>query len=99
MKVIDTDIKEVKIIEPTIFGDARGFFYESFSEKKYQEALSMKHTFVQDNFSRSTKWVLRGMHHQTENTQGKLVSVLDGEVFDVAVDVRVGSQTFGKSVI
>jgi dTDP-4-dehydrorhamnose 3,5-epimerase len=98
MKIIDTEIKEVKIIEPTIFGDSRGFFYESFSQKKYQEALDMRHTFVQDNFSRSNRGVLRGLHHQTENTQGKLVSVLDGEVFDVAVDVRVGSPTFGKSV-
>ena len=98
MKILDTEIKEVKIIEPTIFGDSRGFFYESFSEKKYQEVLNMKHTFVQDNFSRSNIGVLRGMHYQTENTQGKLVSVLDGEVFDVAVDVRVGSPTFGESV-
>ncbi len=98
MKVIDTLIPEVKIIESKIFGDSRGFFYESFSEQKFQEAIGTNLRFVQDNFSRSNKNVLRGMHHQTENTQGKLVSVLDGEVYDVAVDIRVGSPTFGKSI-
>jgi len=98
MKVIDTSIPEIKIIEPKVFGDDRGFFYESFSEERYQKELGMTHSFVQDNLSRSKKNVLRGLHYQMENTQGKLVSVLSGEVFDVAVDIRVGSPTFGKSV-
>jgi dTDP-4-dehydrorhamnose 3,5-epimerase len=98
MKVIDTAISEVKIIEPKIFGDDRGFFCETFSEERYQQALGMDCTFVQGNLSRSKKNVLRGLHHQTKNTQGKLVTVLSGEVFDVAVDIRIGSPTFGQSV-
>lgn len=98
MKIINTEMAEVKIVEPKVFGDTRGFFYESFSEQKFQEALNTNVRFVQDNFSRSKKGILRGLHYQTANTQGKLVSVLAGEVFDVAVDIRVGSPTFGKSV-
>ncbi len=98
MKIINTTISEVKIIEPKVYGDHRGFFYESFSRSRYQEMLEMNYSFVQDNLSRSAKGVLRGLHHQQEHTQGKLVSVLRGSVFDVAVDIRVGSPTFGQSV-
>ncbi|WP_151194066.1 dTDP-4-dehydrorhamnose 3,5-epimerase [Cysteiniphilum sp. JM-1] len=98
MKIITMAIPEVKIIEPKVYGDHRGFFYESFSQDRYQEMLEMDYQFVQDNLSRSTKGVLRGLHHQREHTQGKLVSVLRGSVFDVAVDIRVGSPTFGQSV-
>jgi dTDP-4-dehydrorhamnose 3,5-epimerase len=98
MKIIDTKIPEVKIIEPRFYGDHRGFFYESFSHDRYQEMLQMDYDFVQDNLSRSSKGVLRGLHYQREHTQGKLVSVLSGSVFDVAVDIRVGSLTFGQSV-
>ena len=98
MKIIDTAIKEVKIIEPKIFGDSRGFFFESFSQQKYAEILGNDLTFVQDNFSKSQGNVLRGLHHQIENTQGKLVYVIEGAVFDVAVDIRRGSPTFGKWV-
>lgn len=95
MKIIDTQIPEVKIIEPRIYGDERGFFYETFQVKRYTDLLDIQDPFVQDNFSRSQKGVLRGLHYQSQQTQGKLVSVLAGEVFDVAVDIRVGSPTFG----
>lgn len=98
MKVIDTDIPEVKIIEPHVFGDERGFFYESFQMSRYQEQVGICDTFVQDNISRSRKGVLRGLHYQTRQCQGKLVAVLTGCVFDVAVDIRQGSPTFGKWV-
>ncbi|HAT9459885.1 TPA: dTDP-4-dehydrorhamnose 3,5-epimerase [Legionella pneumophila subsp. pneumophila] len=98
MKVINTKIPEVKIIEPKIYGDERGFFYESFQAKRYEELLGITDRFVQDNFSRSQKGVLRGLHYQSQQTQGKLVSVLAGEVFDVAVDIRLGSPTFGQWV-
>lgn len=98
MNILDTKIPEVKIIEPRVFGDERGFFYETFQVKRYEELLGIEDTFVQDNLSRSRKGVLRGLHYQSQQTQGKLVSVLAGEVFDVAVDIRVGSPTYGSWV-
>jgi dTDP-4-dehydrorhamnose 3,5-epimerase len=98
MNVLDTKIPEVKIIEPHIFGDERGFFYETFQVKRYEELLDIQDTFVQDNLSRSRQGVLRGLHYQSQQTQGKLVSVLAGEVFDVAVDIRLGSPTYGSWV-
>ncbi len=99
MKVKETDIPDVKIIEPTIFGDDRGFFMETWNKKKFEELVTRKPTqFVQDNHSKSKKGILRGLHYQAENTQGKLVRVISGEVFDVAVDIRKDSQTFGKWV-
>lgn len=99
MKVIDTKIPDVKIIEPTVFGDERGFFLETWNQKRFEELVTGKSTqFVQDNHSKSSKGILRGLHYQTENTQGKLVRVISGEVFDVAVDIRKGSPTFGKWV-
>lgn len=99
MKVIDTKIPDVKIIEPTVFGDERGFFMETWQQKKFEELVTGKPTtFVQDNHSKSKKGILRGLHYQTENTQGKLVRVVSGEVFDVAVDIRKDSPTFGQWV-
>jgi dTDP-4-dehydrorhamnose 3,5-epimerase len=99
MKVIDTRIPDVKIIEPTVFGDERGFFMETWNQKRFEELVTGKPTqFVQDNHSKSKKGILRGLHYQTENTQGKLVRVVSGEVFDVAVDIREGSLTFGQWV-
>lgn len=92
---IETSIKDLYIIEPTVFGDNRGYFMESYSKRDFKEAgLTMN--FVQDNESKSKKGVLRGLHFQTKHTQGKLVRVVEGEVFDVAVDLREGSPTFGK---
>uniref|UniRef100_UPI004047B3ED dTDP-4-dehydrorhamnose 3,5-epimerase n=1 Tax=Rheinheimera sp. TaxID=1869214 RepID=UPI004047B3ED len=96
MKVIDTAIPDVKIIEPKVFGDERGFFLETFHVKRYQEMLGINLNFVQDNHSRSSKGVLRGLHFQKTKPQGKLVRVVRGEVFDVAVDIRKDSPTFGK---
>ncbi|MFJ2366032.1 dTDP-4-dehydrorhamnose 3,5-epimerase [Pseudomonas sp. NPDC087697] len=98
MNVVTTDLPGVLIIEPKVFGDERGFFYESFNAKAFEEATGLKTTFVQDNHSRSQKGVLRGLHYQLENTQGKLVRVIAGEVLDVAVDIRRSSPHFGKSV-
>lgn len=99
MKVIDTEISDVKIIEPRFFEDERGFFYESFNQREFDEAVGRKVEFVQDNHSRSIKGVLRGLHYQLPpKAQGKLVRVVRGEVFDVAVDVRRPSPTFGKWV-
>ncbi|MCA4015304.1 dTDP-4-dehydrorhamnose 3,5-epimerase [Vibrio vulnificus] len=99
MKVIDTKISDVKIIEPTVFGDERGFFMETWNKKRFEELVTGKPThFVQDNHSKSKKGILRGLHYQTENTQGKLVRVVFGEVFDVAVDIRKDSPTFGQWV-
>ena len=96
-KFISTEIDDVKIIEPTVFGDARGYFMETYSEKEFAEnGIAAK--FVQDNESRSKKGVLRGLHFQKKNPQGKLVRVIEGEVFDVAVDLRKKSKTFGKWV-
>lgn len=96
MKVLDTNIHDVKIIEPKVFGDDRGFFLETFSEQRYQEMLNIEDAFVQDNHSRSSKGVLRGLHFQRNNPQGKLVRVVRGEVFDVAVDIRKNSPTYGQ---
>ncbi|WP_335911628.1 dTDP-4-dehydrorhamnose 3,5-epimerase [Shewanella indica] len=99
MKVIDTKISDVKIIEPTVFGDERGFFMETWNQKRFEDLVTGKPTqFVQDNHSKSKKGILRGLHYQTENTQGKLVRVVYGEVFDVAVDIRKNSPTFGQWV-
>lgn len=99
MKVIDTNIPDVKIIEPAVFGDERGFFMETWSQQKFEELVTKKPTsFVQDNHSKSKQGILRGLHFQTENTQGKLVRVTSGEVFDVAVDIRKSSATFGQWV-
>ncbi|MEA2102968.1 MAG: dTDP-4-dehydrorhamnose 3,5-epimerase [Thermodesulfobacteriota bacterium] len=96
MKIIKTQVKDVLIIEPQIFGDDRGFFFESFNERSWEEMTGMKTRFVQDNHSRSGKNVLRGLHYQIYHAQGKLVRVVSGEVFDVAVDLRESSPTFGK---
>ncbi|MGI4859493.1 MAG: dTDP-4-dehydrorhamnose 3,5-epimerase [Janthinobacterium lividum] len=96
--VIDTAIPDVKIIEPKSFGDARGFFYESFNAREFNDATGRETHFVQDNHSKSAKSVLRGLHYQIQHPQGKLVRVIAGEVFDVAVDVRKSSPTFGKWV-
>ncbi|QYY32305.1 dTDP-4-dehydrorhamnose 3,5-epimerase [Cupriavidus pinatubonensis] len=98
LNVIRTEIPEVLILEPKVFGDARGFFFESFNSKQFEEIAGVKRTFVQDNHSRSAKGVLRGLHYQIQHPQGKLVRVVAGEVFDVAVDLRKSSPTFGKSV-
>ncbi|MCI0507729.1 MAG: dTDP-4-dehydrorhamnose 3,5-epimerase [Gammaproteobacteria bacterium] len=95
MKVLETPIADVKLIEPRCFGDARGFFLETFSVQRYQDA-GISAVFVQDNHSRSRHGVLRGLHYQLHHPQGKLVSVARGEVFDVVVDIRVGSPTFGQ---
>ena len=95
MKVIETRLPGAKVIEPQVFGDTRGFFYESYNEAKYREAGIDRH-FVQSNVSRSARGVLRGLHYQWPNPQGKLVSVLEGEVYDVAVDIRHGSPHFGQ---
>ena len=96
MKVTRTDIPDVLILEPKVFGDARGFFLESFNEKVFREATGLVLDFVQDNHSRSGRGVLRGLHYQLKQPQGKLVRVVRGAVFDVAVDVRRSSPTFGK---
>ncbi|GAA4012784.1 dTDP-4-dehydrorhamnose 3,5-epimerase [Actimicrobium antarcticum] len=98
MNVTATTIPDVLIIEPKVFGDARGFFYESFNQKAFNEAADLDVNFVQDNHSRSAKGVLRGLHYQVQQPQGKLVRVVRGAVFDVAVDIRKGSSTFGKWV-
>lgn len=98
MEVIQTTIPDVLIIEPKVFGDERGFFMESFNEKKFQEQAGITASFVQDNHSRSTKNVLRGLHYQIKQAQGKLVRAVSGEVYDVAVDIRKSSPTFGEWV-
>lgn len=98
MKVTPTAIADVLIIEPRVFGDARGFFYESFNQKQFSAQVAENIEFVQDNHSRSGKNVLRGLHYQIQQPQGKLVRVVAGEVFDVAVDIRKSSPTFGKWV-
>lgn len=97
MKYIDTSIPEVKIIEPTVFGDNRGFFMETFRVDEFTQHCSEK-PFVQDNHGKSSHGILRGLHYQLENTQGKLVRVTSGEVYDVAVDMRESSATFGQHV-
>jgi len=99
MKVTPLAILDVLLIEPEIFGDDRGFFFESFNQNKFEEAIKQKINFVQDNHSKSVKGVLRGLHYQlSPKAQGKLVRVIQGEVFDVAVDLRQSSPTFGKWV-
>jgi dTDP-4-dehydrorhamnose 3,5-epimerase len=95
MNVIRTTIRDLLIIEPKVFGDERGFFYETFQAERYK-AAGIDVVFVQDNRSRSSQGVLRGLHFQKNKPQGKLVTVTDGEVFDVAVDLRPGSETFGQ---
>lgn len=97
MRVIDTKIPDVKLLEPQVFGDERGFFMETFRDEWFKENVANR-TFVQENHSKSVKGVLRGLHYQTENTQGKLVRVISGAVFDVAVDLREGASTFGQWV-
>jgi len=98
MQVTRTEIPDVLILEPKLFGDARGFFLESYNQRSFQEATGLTVDFVQDNHSRSRKGVLRGLHYQVQQPQGKLVRVVRGAVFDVAVDIRVGSPTFGRWV-
>jgi dTDP-4-dehydrorhamnose 3,5-epimerase len=98
MKLIDTNIPDVKIIEPRVFGDARGFFYEVYNARQFHQATGLDVEFVQDNHSKSALGVLRGLHYQIEQTQGKLVRVISGKVFDVAVDIRRSSATFGHWV-
>jgi len=98
MNVIDTAIPDIKIIEPKVFGDARGFFYESFNARAFAEGTGVNVQFVQDNHSKSARNVLRGLHYQLQQAQGKLVRVVQGEVWDVAVDIRRSSPTFGKWV-
>ena len=98
MQIQTTAIPDVLIIEPKAFGDERGFFYESFNARKFEELTGVATTFVQDNHSKSAKNVLRGLHYQLQQTQGKLVRVVAGEVFDVAVDIRKSSPTFGRWV-
>ena len=99
MNVISTAIPDVKIFEPKVFGDSRGFFLESFNQKIFEEATGLKRCFVQDNHSKSSRGVLRGLHYQLPPMeQGKLVRVIQGEVFDVAVDIRKTSPTFGQWV-
>ena len=97
MKIIDTTLPDVLILEPRVFGDERGFFFESFNERTWQELTGLDIRFVQHNHSRSARNVLRGLHYQIRQPQGKLVRVVAGEVFDVAVDIRQGSPTFGRS--
>ena len=96
MKIIPTKIPDVLIIEPKVFGDERGFFFESFNKKAFAEATGITAEFVQDNHSKSTQGVLRGLHYQIKQPQGKLVRVVSGEVLDVAVDIRKSSDTFGQ---
>ncbi|MDO4626313.1 MAG: dTDP-4-dehydrorhamnose 3,5-epimerase [Pasteurellaceae bacterium] len=97
MKIIETKIPEVKLLEPQVFGDDRGFFMETFRDEWFKANVANS-TFVQENHSKSVKGVLRGLHYQTENTQGKLVRVVQGAVVDVAVDMRKSSPTFGQWV-
>ena len=96
-KRIDTEIEGVCIIEPTVFGDNRGYFMETYNQEEFKE-IGIDYNFVQDNQSKSKKGVLRGLHFQKENTQGKLVRVIKGSVYDVAVDLRRSSKTYGKWV-
>ena len=98
MKATRLSIPDVVLIEPKVFGDARGFFFESFNQQAFNEATGTNHAFVQDNHSRSTQGVLRGLHYQIQQPQGKLVRVARGTVFDVAVDIRKSSPTFGQWV-
>jgi dTDP-4-dehydrorhamnose 3,5-epimerase len=98
MKIISTAIPDLLIIEPNVFGDDRGFFFESFNKRELAETAGLRMDFVQDNHSKSARGVLRGLHYQIKHPQGKLVRVVAGEVLDVAVDIRRSSPTFGKHV-
>lgn len=98
MNVSETGIPEVLVFEPKVFGDDRGFFFESFNQKVFEQATGKHYDFVQDNHSKSGKGILRGLHYQIKQTQGKLVRVISGQIFDVAVDIRRSSPTFGKWV-
>ena len=98
MKVTPTAIPDVLVLEPKVFGDDRGFFFESFNARDFEQATGLKREFVQDNHSKSARNVLRGLHFQIQQPQGKLVRVVQGEVFDVAVDLRKSSKTFGQWV-
>ena len=95
-QVTPTPIEGVLILEPKVFGDARGFFFESFNARDFEQATDIQRSFVQDNHSKSAKGVLRGMHYQAQNPQGKLVRVTQGAVFDAVVDIRPGSKTYGQ---
>ena len=97
MKCLDTSIPDVKILEPVVFGDARGFFMETFRADEFNQKCAERH-FVQDNHSKSSQGILRGLHYQLTQTQGKLVRIVSGEVYDVAVDMRISSATFGQHV-
>jgi len=96
MQVVPTSIPDLLMLEPKVFGDARGFFFESYNENAFHAATGLRPNFVQDNHSRSARGVLRGLHYQIQQAQGKLVRVTAGEVFDVAVDIRRSSPTFGQ---
>ena len=98
MQITQTKIPEVVIIEPRVFQDERGFFLESFNQRAFDEAIGQHYSFVQDNHSSSVSNILRGLHYQVQNAQGKLVRVAIGSIYDVAVDIRKGSPTFGQSV-
>ena len=98
MNIVRTEIPDVLIVEPKVFGDSRGFFFESFNQRQFEQLTGFAPNFVQDNHSRSARGVLRGLHYQIQQPQGKLVRVIAGEVFDVCVDMRRSSPTFGKSV-
>ncbi|WP_346290823.1 dTDP-4-dehydrorhamnose 3,5-epimerase [Sphaerothrix gracilis] len=98
MKIIKTAIPDVLLLEPQVFGDDRGFFFESFNQKVFVDKVGLNYTFVQDNHSRSRQNILRGLHYQVQQPQGKLVRVIEGEVYDVAVDIRRRSPSFGQWV-
>ena len=98
MNIVSTEIPDVLIVEPKVFGDSRGFFFESFNQRQFEQLTGIVPSFVQDNHSRSARGVLRGLHYQIHQPQGKLVRVIAGEVFDVCVDMRRSSPSFGKSV-
>lgn len=98
MKATPLEIEDVLLLEPNVFNDERGFFFESFNQGEFNRLIGRSVNFVQDNHSRSIKNVIRGLHYQIEQPQGKLIRVLQGEIFDVAVDIRKSSPTFGKSV-
>ncbi len=97
MKIIQTDLPDVVLLEPKVFGDARGFFMETYNQQVFQQLTGVAEPFVQDNHSRSSRGILRGLHYQIQNTQGKMVRAVRGEVWDVAVDLRRSSPHFGRS--
>lgn len=98
MNVIPAEIPDILVLEPRVFGDERGFFFESYNERVFRDKTGLEPNFVQDNYSRSSQHVLRGLHYQVQNTQAKLIRVTVGEIFDVAVDLRRSSPTFGQWV-